>query len=285
MPSIQRSLGLLAFICISIGIVWGIIQSIDRRQRLEHSFLRLEKLLSVYSITAFRSRNQLPPTYIEDLDFGGAAATLSCPEIEWGTPESRADGELLNCLLLPKVYWIARAGEQFEAPQIFPTENLTPEFSWDSVFGYELDLRFLPISDSIYEADQNCVAELARFSSNDECFIGGYSIFVSGLPASDGFSFSARQGEIVYNDDGSLNRLWDWRVSIDELENITLGDLNRVIQTTFREIGISNTQVEQVAPALEAAFRKRNRDFFDGIVKSLSATDDLSDLGKYLRGS
>ena len=61
--------------------------------------------------------------------------------------------------------------------------------------------------------------------------------------------------------------------------------MNRVIQTTFREIGISNTQVEQVAPALEAAFRKRNRDFFDGIVKSLSATDDLSDLGKYLRGS
>lgn len=275
----------LAFLIICVGIGWRLYIAYADRQYMQKTYPFLEQLLAVYSVTSWSGAGQEPPVVDEDSEWGGQNFVLSCPAISWGEEVSRLRGDILDCFLEVGERTLAFDGSKVMGPQLSASGDYFYDFRWESVFGYELDLNVVGSGETGVLTDEECRGELdARGVSNglEYCSFQTYDITVSGLRASESFVFTVVNGWIEYDDALNPNRREEWIFWIGELGPYTLGELNRLIQRIFRELGLPDTKVSQVAPRLEVSWLKKDREFVTSLIE---ASSDVGELTKYLEGS
>ncbi len=269
-----------------LGIAYSLKHTTEERDTISEVYPRVEKLIAIYSILAWRHPQQTFPIVTENSEWGGEVFRMECVD---GWSEQPKAGALFDCFR-QKHLWSNRFNpEPFETPYISTSQEFWYTFSWESLFGYELNISVNPILDPSFlqKLDEILYYEECLDEYDDEfCSFAKYPIEISGLQASESVTFIVSEGYLTQFADGSFDRIEEWVVYLiddsQELTLITSGALHRMIQLTLRRLEISNTNLAEIIPELEVIWMSRDKQFARDLISELESVQDLVKFAKYL---
>ena len=260
------------------------------KQKLADAYPRLEQLLAIYSVFSWRSSDQRPPVVTEKGETSGSELALECPKVQWGKGGSDRTDSLFTCFKEPRTIYVPEAGEQVETIQLPSAEENSYEFTWESVFGYELTVSLrgyeaLEQTNPIARERIACLEELKSFNnSGDVCNFQMYRVTLSGLTVSKSVSFITADGKLSWNPDGSVQRRNERIIYFDADTPISIGALNAVIQKALRALGIAEQDVAKVGPQMEVLWMGKDEAFLRALAAEIEKVPDMTKLSGYLQG-
>lgn len=269
-----------------------------RRERaaLLAVYPRLEQLLAVYSVLSWRSASQGDPAVRLTADYGSRDFVLECGT-DGGDGAARSrPGVLFDCLAKEVLHREPVDGDTLRGPLFVPSEDLHYRFTWETLFGYELDVEVNPsplehavlyqLRDSLHgPVAAACKAEVGEEAADRVCYPLVYPIAIGGLPVSRAMTFLAAASHPVFLSDGSVDRRDGWVVYLEgDATPVSAGELNRTIQLAMRQLQIADTDLRKVAPALEVMRVANDAKFVAAMIAELERAPDLTKLVSFLGG-
>lgn len=281
MPRLTRILGLTgtAILLVIVGI--QIYSNYIERQRVEQLFPKLEELISIYSLVAWKKNGQQAPL-VKENGFTSDLFRLECSNIDWDSESMVMPGDLLDCLSQPKE--VLFQGEYIPSYNVVPNVDFWYQFRWPSLFGYEFEvnINLHPLASERFQEEikkefKEPCASYEDFS--DEVIV--YSFELHELTAAGKTRFDAVSHHIECAASGAAYLVEEWVYYIDD-EPVSAAQLNRFIQIIARQMQISDVDLSIIAPKLEVVWRNRDKTFISGVLDSVSGIPDLSKIGDFL---
>jgi hypothetical protein len=290
---LAASLTVIAF----IGGGYRIYRAWDAKRMLERTYPKIERLMAIYSFLHWRSPQQQPPELVGADSFGGSDHLfLKCENVQWDKGGFVKPGELLECFIKPVPKWFDGEEEPVEVSQVSSSEDFWYTFKWETLFGYELDVlvgvdpiqhgQLYVLRDSV-DRQQRAMCE-EEYGTNgselDHCQFITYAIELADREKGFSATFLASNGHLVYLANGALSRSAGWVIYLDDVEPITVGNLNKFIQTFARSLGMSETDLVKVVPELETIWLGMDHAFTERLFDELESLPDLEKLTGFVEG-
>lgn len=267
----------------AIGIFYRIRMRRRDWDQWKSLYPKLEQLLAIYSVVAWKSPHQGPPCVTEDSEWSGKEFVLDTEIVDW---ESYRPGDLLRCFTLPVKVQVD--GEEFYAPQLTSNEDYWYRFEWETVFGYELPVTVGHVDQPELLSDRDRLSDEIRIAAEGEGFEADVSIYlmkVTALPISGSVGFLVADGWLSWLANGGVDLRRQWVVYLPGSEEpLSVGALNRLIQQPLRHLQIAERDLAQVAPQLEVKWHARDRQFIEGIFSDLERAPNAATVLKSLKG-
>lgn len=252
-----------------------ILPNFGRRQvtfkDLKTAHKRLESIIAIYSVLAWRSARQEPPVIKQDSEWGGKVFLLECDNATWGS-ESRA-AELFSCFVEETMEQLE--GEEFLVPRLTPNEDYYYQFEWNSLFGTTLNVEISPAGEKALYALRDELAKdviAAHEEGAPEFLI--YVVSVKGLPESGSVQFLAAEGYYDWLQNGTVWPRKGWVVYVHEDRRLTIEVMERMILEAApspETVG----DLERAVHLIQVAWLTRNTEYLEWLLKNNDALFDL----------
>jgi hypothetical protein len=238
---------------------------------LEAAHLRLESLVTIYSVVAWRSAQQAPPTIKEDSPWGGTVFSLECEHIQWGV-ESRT-AELFSCFLEKTTRTID--GEEHLVPNVTPNEDYHCHFEWRSLFDTTLNVEISPERERILYALRDELENEATAAAEEgaERF-AFYVVGVREASESHPTCFLAAEGYYDWSQTGGVWGRDGWVVHMRRDRRLTLDEVAGVIDDAVR----CDDRPDGLQPAgrvIREAWSRRSGSYLEWLVANHDRVRDM----------
>ncbi len=231
---------------------------------LEATHARLEALVGIYSVVAWRSERQKPPLIKEGNQLEGTDEffRLECNKIAWGAQSNNA--ELFSCFVEEVVK--SFEGEEFPAPRLTPNEDFYYRFEWESLFGTPLNVEVSPQgASSLYELRDQLAEDGKTEPGDDPRPFTIYVVGIDGFPVSDSVEFLAAEGYFEWLQDGNVWPIDGWVVYLHGDKRLSLEEIECTI---YRAAPASPPAdgLEQAVHSIAKAWSARDPDYLQRLV-------------------
>ena len=260
------------------------------RSALVAMYPRIEQLIAIYSLMCWRQPAQPAPSITEDSEWGGQEFTLECPDIQWGTGGITPPGELFRCFARTVERQDMHDGKMYNMYNVTPNEDFWYHFSWETLFGYEVNVTISPVPSEIY-ALRDAILEKHR-EARAEIGPGGegfghvplYAVRVSGLTHAGEVTFIAAGGYFIWLANGGIDVVREWVVYLDEPEPIRLGSINKMIRLILQTFDFADPDLERAVPRLHSFLLSSGASQATALLQGLHAGSGLAELARYVEG-
>ena len=284
-PKLTEILAAIGVLIVAIGFVGGILYRISDHRNFNDVYPRLEQLIAIYSLTAWKHPEQSSPEILRNGEYASDSFWLDCEKFDWDSSSKFSAGDLLNCFLEKQREYIAVEGQEFETYKIVPDIDIWYEFKWISLFGYELEVfvndkpdLWNSLRPRVIEEFVNPCAEEGDYSDMVETYL----FRIKGLSASEEVSFLASNKSVKCHADGSFSTSSEWVAHLEDGNKFTTGEMNKFIQIVARELEISEVDLSKSAPLLETLWRRKDAGFAKDLLAEMKNAPDLSALTNFL---
>ena len=283
---LTRALGIAGF-AIAVAVFGArIYMHYVSNQSFEKVYPKIEELVAIHSLVAWKSPNQPAPEIVEMGDRTGNRYDLQCRNIQWLPSEKVRPGALLNCFLESRRVLVPIEGKEVDSVNVVPDPDFWYDFKWQSYFGYELSIsvnksprEYLAVEEDIRKKFINPCAEQGNFGED----VRIYQFRIENLPSDRSVTFYAASGWIDCFPDGTVDRKQEWTLYVDDMDKpITIGEINRFMQVLLRQLNIADTDPSAAAPKLETLWRNKDTAFAANLVSTFEKMPDLTKIGTLL---
>ncbi|HEU4558150.1 MAG TPA: toll/interleukin-1 receptor domain-containing protein [Longimicrobium sp.] len=258
---------------------------------LRSLYPKIEQLIAIYSLLCWRNPTQQPPRVVEEGERGGEAFSLSCPDIQWGTGGITRPGELFSCFAGQVKKRDPLDGEEYEVYYLTPDEDFWYGFSWESLFGYELDVTINPpgardlyeLRDEVVKENRAMLEEELGTQADGFPHIPIYAVEISGLSVSRTVRFLVADGFIARLAGGAVDHVNEWVVYRGDTEPLRLGEIHKLIQLVLRRLQFKDPSLEKAVPELEAMWMQAGRSSVESVLGDLRSRPDLATIARFVR--
>ena len=264
-------------------------------ENLKQIYPKLEQLIAVYSLIAWRSQEQKELKISEDnnIDGSGRSFKLECSQFTWDPYVSPKPGQLFDCFSETRKAIDEYSGQEFEASKLTSNYEYWYDFKWESLFGYEIDVRINPDYSghkNLYElkdrlsVDSSCLTELGNDDhASRTCSFNIYVVDMGNLSASKEIAFLVSDGYLHWNSNGSVDRIDEWGVFFGNTSFITVSSLRKFIQQLLHRLNFAETDLAKAIPEVEAKWYNSNPSIVADLLKDAEKDKELKKIMDFVK--